>query len=121
MLRTALCLVAALACVGSARAEGAFDKWLTPDSPECVPVSEISAPGGIAITDLTPAQFQFARALYVAIPPVSKTFPPGDSAIKAVSGDAVMLAIVAGDKVCARFLAPDFVQKMLSDIEKAPL
>src|SRR6516164_4939988 len=47
--------------------------------------------------------------LFVALPPVSRTLPPGDKAVMANSGDAVMLAQVAGGQACARFLAPDFI------------
>jgi len=58
------------------------------------------------VTDLTPEQFQFVRALYVAIPPISQKLPPGDHAVMASSGGAVMVALVADDQACARFLAP---------------
>ena len=55
-------------------------------------------------------------ALYVALPPVSRTLPPGDKAIMANSGDAVMLALVADGQACARFLAPDFIKAMLIQV-----
>jgi hypothetical protein len=61
-------------------------------------------------------QFQFVRAHYVAIPPVSRTLPPGDQAVMARSGGAVMLAIVADGQAYARFLAPDFIQAMLIQV-----
>ena len=79
---------------------GAFDKWLSPDAPACVPVSAISSVA--KLTDLTPEQFQFVRALYIAIPPVSRELPPGDHAIMASSGDDVMVALVADGQACAR-------------------
>ena len=91
---------------------GVFDKWLSPDAPECVPVAAIKSVS--TLTDLTPEQFQFVRALYVAIPPVSRKLPPGDHAVMASSGGAVMVALVADGKACARFLAPDFIQTMLT-------
>jgi hypothetical protein len=93
---------------------GAFDKWLSPDAPECVPVSEIKSVA--TLTDLTPEQFQFVRALYVATPPISRKLPPGDHAIRASSGGTVMVALVAGGQTCARFLAPDFIQGMLAQV-----
>ena len=43
-----------------------FDKWLDPGAPECVLVSSIQSVS--KVTDLTAEQFQFVRALYVAIP-----------------------------------------------------
>jgi hypothetical protein len=68
------------------------------------------------VTDLTPAQFQFVRALYVSIPPVSRKLPPGDHAIMASSGGAVMLALIADGEACGRFLAPDFIQAMVTQV-----
>jgi hypothetical protein len=91
-----------------------FDKWLDPSGPKCVPVSAIQSVS--KVTDLTAEQFQFVRALYVAIPPVSRTLPPGDHAVMASSDGAVMLALVADGQACARFLAPDFIQAMLTQV-----
>ena len=68
------------------------------------------------VKELTREQFQFVRALYVAIPPVSRTLPAGDRAVMASSGSSVMLALVADDKACARMLAPDFIQNMLAQV-----
>ena len=80
------CLVSS-APVFSADDAGVFDKWLNPDAPACVPISAFKSVS--TVTDLTPEQFQFARALYIAIPPVSRELPPGDHAIMASSGGAV--------------------------------
>ncbi len=102
------------ASAASAQGAGVFDKWLSQDSPQCVPVSEFKAVS--SVTDLSPAQFQFVRALYVALPPVSRTLPPGDHAVMASAGGAVMLALVDGVEACARFLAPDFIQSMLNQV-----
>ena len=93
---------------------GVFDKWLNEQSPTCVPVSEFKSVS--TVIELTPEQFQFVRALYVVLPPVSRTLPPGDKAIMANSGDAVMLALVADGRACARFLAPDFITAMLIQV-----
>jgi hypothetical protein len=102
------------ASCANAQNAGVFEKWLSPDSPECVPVSEFKAVS--TVTELTPAQFQFVRALYVALPPVSRKLPPGDHAVMASAGGAVMLALVDGIEACARFLAPDFIQAMLIQV-----
>lgn len=91
-----------------------FDKWMNPGAAECGPVSAIQSVS--KVTDLTAEQFQFVRALYVAIPPVSRTLPPGDHAVMASSGGSVMLALVADGQACARFLAPDFIQAMLIQV-----
>jgi hypothetical protein len=95
---------------------GVFTQWLKPDAPECVPVSKI---GSVSrLTKLTTEQFQFVRALYVAIPPISRQLPPGDSAVVASAEGKAMVALVADGKACARFLAPDFILSMLAQVGK---
>jgi hypothetical protein len=95
---------------------GVFSQWLTATAPQCVAVSKI---GSVAhVTKLTHEQFQFVRALYIAIPPISRTLPPGDSAVIASADGRSMLALVSGGETCARFLAPDFVLSMLTQVGK---
>jgi hypothetical protein len=95
---------------------GVFDKWLKPDAPECVPVSDI---GSVShVTKLTPEQFQFVRALYIAIPPISRQLPPGDTAVVAIADGRAMVALVADGRSCARFLAPNFILSMLVQVGK---
>jgi hypothetical protein len=95
---------------------GVFSQWLSPDAPQCVAVSKI---GSVShLTKLTPEQFQFVRALYVAIPPISRELPPGDSAVIASASGRAMIALVSGGEACARFLAPDFVLSMLTKVGK---
>jgi hypothetical protein len=98
----------------NAQEAGVFEKWLSQEAPECVPVSAFKSVS--TVKDLTQEQFQFVRALYVALPPVSRTLPPGDHAVMASSGKTVMLALVADGQACARFLAPDFIQAMLLQV-----
>ncbi|HEX9169580.1 MAG TPA: hypothetical protein VF886_11750, partial [Roseiarcus sp.] len=64
---------------------------------------------------------QFVRALYVAIPPVSRELPPGDSAVVASADGRSMIALVAGGQACARFLAPNFVLSMLVQVGKGEI
>jgi len=97
-----------------AQEAGVFDKWLGDESTTCVPVDEFKKVS--KVIELTPEQFQFVRAFYIAIPPVSRTLPPGDHAIMAISGRDVMLALVASGQACARFLAPDFIQAMVIEV-----
>ena len=93
---------------------GVFGRWLKPDAPECVPIADI---GSVShLTKLTPEQFQFVRALYIAIPPISRQLPPGDSAVVAVADGKAMIALVADGQSCARFLAPDFILSMLVQV-----
>ena len=108
------CLVSSTPAFASDGDASVFDKWLNSDAPECVPVSAFRSVS--TVTDLTSDQFQFVRALYVAIPPVSRKLPPGDHAVIASSGGAVMVALVADGQACARFLAPDFIQTMLVQV-----
>ena len=76
----------------------------------------------MSVIKLTPEQFQFTRALYVAIPPISKTLPVGDRAVIAKDGGKAMIALISGDKestqTCARFMAPDFIQDMLDKVRR---
>ena len=95
---------------------GVFSQWLNPDAPQCVAVSEISSVSHM--TKLTPQQFEFVRALYIAIPPISRQLPPGDRAVVASADGRSMIALVSGGETCARFLAPDFVLSMLSQVGK---
>ena len=95
---------------------GVFSQWLSTDAPQCVAVSKI---GSVShLTKLTREQFQFVRALYIAIPPISRALPPGDSAMIASANGHSMVALVSGGETCARFLAPDFVLSMLTQVGK---
>ena len=98
---------------------GVFSQWLNADAPECVPVSQI---GSVShLTKLTPEQFQFVRALYIAIPPISRELPPGDSAVVASADGKSMIALVSGAQACGRFLAPDFILSMLVEVGKGEI
>ena len=110
-LGTSLAAVAALTCIclaGAAEADGradeasAFDPWLSGDSPQCTPFDHLKDVA--KVIELDPEQFNFARGLYVAVPPVSHELPPGDHAVLAMIPGAAMVAIIDGDKTCARLL-----------------
>jgi hypothetical protein len=95
---------------------GVFSPWLSSNAPQCVSVSKI---GSVShLTKLTREQFQFVRALYIAIPPISRALPPGDNAVIASESGHSMIALVSGGETCARFLAPGFVLSMLSEVGK---
>ena len=95
---------------------GVFSQWLDTNAPQCVAISKI---GSVSrLTKLTHEQFQFVRALYIAIPPISRELPPGDSAVIASASGRSMIALVSGGEACARFLAPDFVLSMLTRVGK---
>lgn len=80
----------------------AFDPWLDADSPQCASIDHLKDVA--KVVELDPSQFNFARGLYVAVPPVSHTLPPGDHAVLATAGGAAMIAIIDGDRTCARLL-----------------
>jgi hypothetical protein len=58
-----------------AQEAGVFDKWLNERSPTCVPVSEFKTVS--TVIELTPNSSS-SCALYVVLPPVSRTSPAGD-------------------------------------------
>ena len=96
----AAALSAALLPGVSAHAQnaGVFGKWLSQEAPECVPVSTFGSVS--TVTDLTPEQFQFVRAFYVALPPVSRTLPPAHNSksgksVRRRTGSAVA-KVIAG-------------------------
>ena len=115
-------LIAAIAAIplfaapaGGADTADPISKLFGPDAPECVPLAELRSDA--RTTELTPEQFQFARALFVAMPPISHQLPPGDHGFLATADDGVtFVALVNGDQSCARFIAPDFVQEMLMKV-----
>jgi hypothetical protein len=112
------CLFAlhALPSVAAERDSTVFQPFLNESSAECVPVDAVKKLGAAA--PLSQEQFRFAQAMYAAIPPMSKTLPPGDSAVLVGASDGTaILLFVDGDRSCARFLAPNFVLQMLNDIK----
>jgi hypothetical protein len=98
---------------------GVFAEWLSGDQPECIPLGEVNkaADGSIPLNG---DQFQFVRALFVAIPPVSDELPPGDHAALFLDGanKVVMVGIMDGDSVCARFAAPDSLVNLIVKVGK---
>ena len=101
---------------------GVFAEWLSGDQTECIPFAEVNkaADGSVALNG---DQFQFVRALFVAIPPVSGELPAGDHAALFLDGanKAVMVGIMDGDLVCARFAAPDFLVNLIIKVGKGEI
>jgi hypothetical protein len=122
-MRTLPKFLAALAFLSSlapAFAEtGAFAEWLFGDQSECIPLGVVNkaADGSVPLNG---DQFQFVRALFVAIPPVSDQLPPGDRAALFLDGanKAVMVGIIDRDWVCARFTAPDSLVNLIIEVGK---
>ena len=122
-MRTPSKILAALAFLSSAApafAEAdAFAECFSGDQPECIPLGAVTkaADGSVA---LNADQFQFVRALFVAILPVSDELPPGDRAALFLDGanKAVMVGIIDGDWVCARFTAPASLVNLIIEVGK---
>jgi hypothetical protein len=115
--------VAALAFLSSAApafAEaGAFSEWLSGDQPECIPLGGVTKAADDSVP-LNADQFQFVRALFVAIPPVSDELPPGDRAALFIDGaNKSIVGIIDGDRVCARFTAPDSLVDLIIEVGRA--
>jgi hypothetical protein len=123
VMRTLPKILAALAFLSSpalAFAEaGAFAEWLSGDQPECIPLGAVTKAADDSVP-LNGDQFQFVRALFVAIPPVSDDLPPGDRAALFLDGanKAVMVGIIDRDWVCARFTAPDSLVNLIIEVGK---
>ena len=106
-----LALIALLFAVPQlARAES-LDPWLGHDAAKCAPLSGLDKVAKVAT--LTPAQFEFVRALYIALPPISHQLPPGDHAVLAIANDSAMAALVDGAVSCARLELAAFMVEML--------
>ena len=128
-MRTLPKILSALALLSSAAPAiadnvkaGVFAEWLSGDQTECIPFAEVNkaAYGSVALNS---DQFQFVRALFVAIPPVSGELPAGDHAALFLDGanKAVMVGIMDGDLVCARFAAPDFPVNLIIEVGKGEI
>ena len=82
----------------------------------CVRMDDVRAVG--ATVQLTPDQFQFVRAFYMAVPPVSHELPPGDKAFlaKGPEGVAVLGLYDDGGEVCAVFEATDWLERLVDEV-----
>jgi hypothetical protein len=115
-----LAALAFLSSVGPAFAEaGAFTERLSGDQPECIPLGAVTKAADDSVP-LNGDQFQFVRALFVAIPPVSDGLPPVDRAALFLDGASkvVMVGIIDGDWVCARFTAPASLVNLIIEVGK---
>ena len=95
-----------------------FDELFAPlHEGGCIKIDAVRAAG--ATVTLTPEQFQFVRAFWMAIPPVSRTLPPGDHAFLAKDKDGqAMLGLYDEDdgQVCGVFRADDWMLKLVDEI-----
>lgn len=83
----------------------------------CVKMDDVRKVG--ATVQLTPDQFQFVRAFYMAVPPVSHELPPGDKAFLAKGPDGVAVLGLYDDdagQVCAVFEATDWLERLVDEV-----
>jgi len=82
----------------------------------CVKLDDVRAVG--ATVQLTPEQFQFVRAFYMAVPPVSHELPPGDKAFLAKGPEGVAVLGLYDDdgQVCAVFEATDWLERLVDEV-----
>jgi hypothetical protein len=71
-----------------------------------------------ATVQLTPDQFQFVRAFWMATPPESRELPPGNKAFlaKDTEGVAVIGLYDDGGEVCAVFKATDWLERLVDEV-----
>ena len=82
----------------------------------CVKIDDVRSIG--ATVQLTPEQFQFVRAFYMAVPPISRELPPGDKAFlaKGPEGAAILGLYDEGGEVCAVFEATDWLERVVDQV-----
>ena len=82
----------------------------------CIGIDEVRALG--ATVELTPQQFQFVRAFWMAIPTVSRELPPGDKAFlaKDANSTAFLGHFDDGGHVCAVFQATDWIEHIVDEV-----
>lgn len=117
MRKTAFLLAAFLASPAAAQQPpSVFDPILGAGAQNCVAVEDI-AKLSVQVKQLSDAQFEFIRAAFIFMPPVSHELPPGNVAYVAKGSDGTIMAGLWGDgQSCARFLVPPFVLKMIEAV-----
>ena len=88
--------------IGCGQVESLTEIFASLSSGACVGLDEGRALG--ATVELTPEQFQFVRAFWMAIPPASRESPPGDKAF--LAKDPNGMAISAFSTTAARSARP---------------
>ena len=120
MRRFVLAALAAASLCAPASAAGkpkTFAEIFAPlSSGACVGIDEVRALG--ATVELTPDQFQFVRAFWMAIPPASRELPPGDKAFlaKDPNGMAILGLFDDGGQVCAVVQATDWLERIVDEV-----
>lgn len=118
--RFTLAALAAVLVHGPAAAQGrpkSLDELFAPlTQGACVKMDDVRKVS--AAVQLTPDQFQFVRAFWMAIPPASRELPPGDKAFlaKDAEGEAVLGLYDEGGQVCAVVKSTDWLERLLDEV-----
>ncbi len=81
----------------------------------CIAVKKVRA--ATSFVQLTPEQFQFVRAFWMAIPPLSRELPPGDKAFRARDRDGdTVFGLYDDDQICSIVPAPDWLQHIIDEV-----
>ena len=118
MIKVFLCM-AFLASAAPAAADERQPPYAPAGGAGCYPLTDLLAlldRAGGGLIQLKPAQFQFARGVYVATPPVSTALPPGDRGALAVVDDRNELFFLDGDVACDAGALPSPLWRMMLDI-----
>ena len=119
MKRLIVAVAVALTLVGvlPARPAGSLDELLAPLSRgDCIAMADVRVAG--SVVTLTPDQFQFVRAFWMAIPPVSHELPPGDEAFyaKDSTGVGIFGLFDGSGRVCSVFKSTEWLEKLIDEV-----
>ena len=85
----------------------------------CKPLAEelalIGQAGG-ATAPLDQPALDFARGVYVGLPPASTHLPQGDAALWVVVGERRMILFVDGEQVCGAFAVPPGLYRLFGEL-----
>ena len=120
MHRFTLAALAAVLVHAPASAEGrpkTLEELFAPLSKGvCVKIDDVRKVS--ATVQLTPDQFQFVRAFWMAVPPASRELPPGDKAFLAKDAEGIAVLGLYDDagQVCAVFKATDWLERLVDKV-----
>ncbi|HXZ17275.1 MAG TPA: hypothetical protein VEH77_15150 [Roseiarcus sp.] len=94
-----------------------LDDVLGQDAGDCVAMARVR-PHVTHSETLSSTQFEFVRAFYMAIPPLSHELPIGDHAEIVTDGDVVGVVLIDSDsdQTCARFQITPWLLKAIKDV-----
>jgi hypothetical protein len=118
-MRSLLALAFFLSFSVAALAAASLDDALGQDAGECVKMDTVR-PLVTHAERLGANEFEFVRAFYMAIPPLSHSLPIGDYAEIVTDGDIVGVVLIDSDsdQTCARLQITPWLLKAIKDVGK---